>query len=119
MNVVVVAGTLSSDPLCRQLASGSTLWSLEVTTRADTGTTSVPVVWFDPPSPPTFVAGDAVHVVGEVRRRFFRVAASTQARTEVVATHVVPSGRRVQVRRLLERAGERMGSAEDRGLRSV
>ena len=72
MNVVVLRGTLSSDPIDRTLASGSTIWSLEVTTRTEEGAFSVPVAWADPPHPPRVTAGDEVVVVGQVRRRFFR-----------------------------------------------
>ena len=49
MNVVVLQGTLSSDPVSRVLASGSVLVSLELTTVVDGCSVSVPVAWFDPP----------------------------------------------------------------------
>jgi hypothetical protein len=45
--------------------------------------------------------GDAVVVLGYVRRRFFRVAATTQSRTEVVAARVLPASRKATVARAL------------------
>lgn len=105
VNVVVLAGRLSSAPVERSLASGSVLWSLEVSTETDSGTCSVPVVWFDPPSAPSFEAGDAVLVRGTVRRRFFRSAGGTQSRTEVRADEVVAIVDRRRAKGFLRRAG--------------
>jgi single-strand DNA-binding protein len=104
MNVVVLRGTLSSEPVDRHLASGSTIWSLEVTTRTPEGTFSAPVAWLDPPHPPRVAAGDDVVVVGQVRRRFFRAGGVTQSRTEVVAAAVVPAKRAAEVRKAIARA---------------
>jgi single-strand DNA-binding protein len=104
MNVVVLQGTLSSDPAARTLASGSVLVSLELTTVVDGASVSVPVAWFDPPIEVVFAAGEALLVVGTVRRRFFRTGGLTQSRTEVVAAEVLPVGRRRQVRAALARA---------------
>jgi single-strand DNA-binding protein len=101
MNVVVLQGSLSSDPVTRTLASGSVLVSLELTTVVDGANTSVPVAWFDPPAVPDWATGDEVLVTGIVRRRFFRSGGLTQSRTEVVAGQVLPSGRRRQVRAAL------------------
>ena len=85
MNIVVLSGHLSSDPVVRELESGSVLMNCELTTRVNEVANSVPLVWFDPPkSAAALVAGDEVAVVGTVRRRFYRAGASTQSRTEVV-----------------------------------
>ena len=46
MNVVFLQGRLSSDPVLRELSSGSRLLSLEVSTTTDAGTANVPVAWF-------------------------------------------------------------------------
>jgi single-strand DNA-binding protein len=123
MNSVLLRGTLSSTPQLRTLASGSLLYSLEVTTTTGTGTDqrscSVPVAWFDPASTPEFDTGDEVVVVGSVRRRFFRGASGTQSRTEVVATDVVSAGSRRKVQRLLQRELDRLGTAVGGALRSV
>ena len=111
MNQVVLAGRLSSSPQERTLASGSVLWSLEVTTDTPDGAWSVPVAWFDPPSGVPFAMGDEVMVLGSVRRRFFRAGAVTQTRTEVVALEVVAGDAKRKTRALLDRAGKRLGSA--------
>ena len=105
MNVVVLYGTLSSDPVMRSLASGSLLCSLEVTTTVSDGpAASVPVAWFDPPSEVTWSAGDAVVVSGVVRRRFFRSGSVTQSRTEVVADRVTRARSARDVGRVADKA---------------
>lgn len=104
MNVVVLHGTLSSDPITRTLTSGSVLVSLELTTVVDGASVSVPVAWFDPPTEVAWVAGDTLLVTGTVRRRFFRTGGLTQSRTEVVAAEVIAGGRRRQERAALSRA---------------
>ncbi len=104
MNVVVLHGTLSSDPVTRTLTSGSVLVSLELTTLVDGASVSVPVAWFDPPAEVTWEAGDTLLVTGTVRRRFFRAGGLTQSRTEVVAAEVIAGGRRRQERAALSRA---------------
>lgn len=101
MNVVVLQGTLSSDPISRTLASGSLLVSLELTTVVDGAHVSVPVAWFDPPTEVTWASGDALVVVGTVRRRFFRNGGLTQSRTEVVAAEILPITKKRQVRAAL------------------
>ena len=111
MNVVYLQGRLSSDPVLRELASGSRLVSLEVSTESDAGNVSVPVAWFDPVALPDWVAGDEVAVRGLVRRRFYRGAAGTQSRTEVVALEVCPLGKRRQAQRARERTLHALGGA--------
>lgn len=105
MNVVVICGVLSSDPVARVLPSGSTLVSLEVSTVVDDARVSVPVAWFDPPALPDWGAGDVLMVRGHVRRRFFHTGAGTQSRTELVAAEVVSATHRRGVAALLKRAG--------------
>jgi single-strand DNA-binding protein len=108
-NVVVLHGHVSSAPRSRELPSGSTLLQLELTTRADGVTASVPVVWFDPTA--TVDDGDEIVVVGHVRRRFFQAAGTTQSRTEVVVARVAKANRRRDVERLRTLALEAIGSA--------
>ena len=104
-NVAVVQGRLSGAPRRRQLPSGSVLVEFDVTTRGDGGSSSVPVAWFEPGAfADSLQVGDEVVVVGFVRRRFFRTAATTQSRTEVVAHRVVGASKRTQVGRILEEA---------------
>lgn len=92
VDLAVVTGTLSSEPVITDLASGSVLYRYEVTSRHRSGTDSVPVAWFDPSRPPSVVAGDRVVVTGRVRRRFFRAGGATRSSTEIVATSVGRAG---------------------------
>lgn len=118
MNVVFLKGVLSSAPVTRQLASGSVVVSLEVSTTIDGAVASVPVAWFDPPTAVSWDAGTEVVVDGVVRRRFFRSAGLTQSRTEVVAAEVVAADDRRGSRRLVRRAVRRLGGDDAGGVRS-
>jgi single-strand DNA-binding protein len=100
-NLVVLRGHVSSEPRSRTLPSGTVLLLLELTTRSETLTASVPVVWSDPTV--VIAAGSELVVVGHVRRRFYRVGGATESRTEVVAERVVAAGRSRDVRRLVDR----------------
>lgn len=104
VDIAVVTGRLSSDPVITTLASGSTLHRYEVTSRHAGGTDTVPVAWFDARRPPALVAGDAVTVVGRVHRRFFRAGGVTRSATEVVATAVSKRGSTVRAVAALEDA---------------
>jgi single-strand DNA-binding protein len=103
VNVVFLQGRLSSDPVMRELSSGSQLLSLEVSTTTEQGVATVPVAWFDPPSIPGWGAGVDVVVCGVVKRRFYRTPAGTQSRTEVVASEVCEVGKRRQAQKMVER----------------
>lgn len=109
MNIVVLQGVLSRTPDRRELASGSVLLQFDLATPTSTGTASVPVAWFDPPSSAQFDVGDEVVVTGEVRRRFFRSGGSTQTRTEVLAGLVQRASNRKGVARTLGRVRESLG----------
>jgi single-strand DNA-binding protein len=96
-NHAVLRGRISSAPDSRQLPSGSVVVQFDVSACDPDGhRVSVPVSWADPPAARRDeLAPDLeVVVVGWVRRRFFRANGSTQSRTEVVATDVVPARRR-------------------------
>ena len=101
-NVVVLRGVVTSEPKIRTLPSGSTVTNVEVTTRGDGLTASVPVVVHD--RSVTVSTGDEIVVIGTVRRRFFRAGGVTQSRTEVVAHRIVTANRRRTVERLLAEA---------------
>lgn len=90
-NLVVVVGRVAGAVRCTDLASGSTVRNLEVATGTDTGE-RVPVAWYDARRPPALTDGDAVVVVGRVRRRWFRSGGATASRTEVVASVVARAG---------------------------
>ena len=101
-NVVVLRGRVTSEPRRRELPSGSVVVSIEVTTRDEGLTASVPVEWLDPSL--ELDADAEIVVVGHVRRRFFRVRGATESRTEVKAERVVPANRTREVRRAIDRA---------------
>ena len=88
LDLAVIVGTLSSEPVEQTLPSGSVLLRYEVTVRDRTPADTVPVCWMDPRRPPAFAVGDRVVVVGRVRRRFFRAGGATRSATEVVAASV-------------------------------
>ena len=115
MNIVLLRGTLSSAPRICDLPSGSSLIAYQVSTRsAGRPTSSVPVVWFDPPrSRGEVAAGDEVIVAGEVKRRFFRTGGVTQARVEVVASQVIPVRRAMQARRAVDGVVESLRQVSD------
>ena len=115
-NIAVVRGTITSDPLIRELPAGASVVQFDVTTtvRSDGAdrNVSVPVARYDPA--PTqldvIVRGSEVVVVGSVRRRFFRVGGATQSRTEIVAEAVVPARLRRQVATALAGAADRIAA---------
>ena len=107
MNVTLLRGTLSSDPVLRELKSGDRLLTLELTTASEAGPAeSAPVAWFDPPSwALDLEAGDDVVVTGRVRRRFFRGRdGRTGSATSVVADRVVRARQHRRRAQIVERA---------------
>ena len=89
MNITALHGTFSSEPKHRLLPSGDELITYEVTTELADGAASVPVAWLRPSGPRTVATGDAVVVIGHVRRRFFRAVSVAASCTEVVASTVL------------------------------
>ena len=120
MNVTVLCGTLSSDPVWRTLPSGSTAVSLEVTTDSDFETRStVPVSVVEPTRVrelERLAAGDVVVVIGETRRRFYRAGGATGSRTEVRARQVIPAGRRDRVAKAIGEVASVLGDLPEREL---
>ncbi|MGI9608200.1 MAG: hypothetical protein ACR2P0_18860 [Acidimicrobiales bacterium] len=105
MNLVVLQGTLSSEPREQTLPSGSVVVNWEVTTRVDGVAKSVPVQWDDGSvRVRKFSSGDEVVVLGSIRRRFFRAGAATASRTDVVAEEVAKPTQKAALTRLLGRA---------------
>jgi len=105
MNIVVVQGTLSSEPVERTLRSGLTVMDWNVSVDTDGAKQSVPVQWVEPSKVvQAFDEGDSVVVYGSIRRRFFRARGTLASRTEVVGEAVAKPTQRVATRRLLERA---------------
>ena len=89
MNLAVLVGQITAEPESRDLASGIVALSMSVTVRnAGDKTTSVPVVWYDPPKRAiSWSVGDEVTLCGRVVRRFFRGGRGLGSSTEVVVTH--------------------------------
>lgn len=100
-NLSILVGTLSRAPECRELPSGDTVLSLELTVRPEAGPAeSVPAAWSGAPARAAgWAAGEELVVIGRVRRRFFRAGGATQSRTEVVVASAVPTRRAAAARR--------------------
>jgi single-strand DNA-binding protein len=96
-NLAILVGVLSRDAELRTLPSGDRLVALELTVRSEgSPAESVPVAWpAAPDSAASWEAGEELLVTGRVRRRYFKAGGSTQSRTEVVASRIVPTRRRV------------------------
>ena len=112
-NLVVLRGVVARPPELRVLASGVEALHLDVVVAGIDGPSeTAPVVWSDPPARAERLdEGLEVVVVGRVRRRFFRVGATTATRTEVCADTVVPVSAAATVRAAV---GAAIGSLTDR-----
>lgn len=99
-NVVLLRGTLSSEPVVRQLPSGDSVTQIDLTTQVGGRATSVPVAVHQVHV--TVGRGDAVVVTGHVSRRFFRAGGLTQSRTEVIASEIIKATRKRTVERAVE-----------------
>jgi single-strand DNA-binding protein len=110
INLAVVSGIMTNEPVHRELASGDTMVQFDVSTSVErdgrTTNISVPVSWRNPSATAVgaLVAGNEVVVTGRVERRFFRIGGATQTRTELVAERCLPARRAKSVRSLLATA---------------
>jgi len=87
LNVAVLRGAVVGVDV-QTLQSGTRLGRASLRTRASERTTSVPIVWFDPPAWFETLADDTDLVcVGAVQRRFFQRPGGLGSRVEVVLTH--------------------------------
>lgn len=108
MNVAIIVGEVTTEPVSRELANGEVVSSFDVTTSTDEGRLSVPIS----------VDGDAadvekgirVLVAGVTRRRFFRAGSGLASRTELLAHAVIPVRRKAQVERTVR---ETIANLED------
>jgi single-strand DNA-binding protein len=105
-NLTILVGVLSRDAELRTLPSGDRLLALELTVRPEGAhAESVPVAWPSAPaSAASWAAGEELLVTGRVRRRWFRAGGSSQSRTEVVATRIVPTRRHAAAGKALDAA---------------
>ena len=105
VNLAVVRGTVSSPPEVRVLPSDTRLVQLQLTTRLETETLSMPVSVFSPAAwVEALEPGDEIVVVGRVRRRFFRAGGATASRVELDAEVVARGSDRRRVEAVLRRA---------------
>ncbi len=110
MNIVVLQGTLSSEPIERTLPSGTTIADWKVTTEVDGKNVSVPVQWTEPNrSVQQFGKGDSVVVVGSIRQRFFQAKGMLASRTEVVGKQVTKPTQKVPTAKMLTATRETIG----------
>ena len=122
INLAVVSGVCSAPPVVRVLASGTRVASLSVRATAHGGSrgsrangargaeaaeraTSVPVTVWDPPAwVEALDTGDAVVVVGQVRRRFYSRPGGVGSRVDLEAVSIARARDRRRVDAALRRA---------------
>ena len=104
MNIALLAGRLTTDPVVRTLASGEVVWSVDIATTLNDSPVRVPLSWINPSSADDFVKDTVVVVSGAEKRRFFATGGATQSRVEVVVTTICLASQRRRVAALLSRA---------------
>ena len=105
VNVAVVRGVVSSPPERRVLPSDTVLVQLQVTTRLESQTLSMPVSCWNPDAwVEELEPGAEIVVVGRVRRRFFRAGGATASRVEIEAEVLAKATDKRRVRAALRRA---------------
>ena len=93
VNVVVLAGTISADPVQRRMPSGDEVTELRVSV-PETGRRLLPLpvaAWHATVGArvlATLTKGDHVLVHGQLVRRFYRSGAGARSLTEVVASGI-------------------------------
>lgn len=109
MNIVVLQGTLSSEPVERTLPSGLTISDWTVSTQVDGAKLKVPVQWTEPnKAVQRFAKGDEVIITGSVRQRFYQAGGILMSRTEVVGEHVTKPTQKVATTKLLSAVGKEL-----------
>ena len=99
VNVSLLVGEVTSEPVSRELSNGDVVSSFDVVTDTAHGRVTVPIA-VDGDAAGVNV-GDRVFVSGVTRRRFFRSGNGVLSRTEVLANAVLPMRRKTQVQRAL------------------
>lgn len=89
VNVVVLAGTVSAEPVSRTMPSGDRVTEVRLSV-PEAGKRLLPLpvaIWTtDPAAPlPAIALGDSLMVHGSLVRRFYRSGAGARSLTEVVA----------------------------------
>ena len=86
VNLCVVVGKVSADPILRTLPSGSEVLTIDVLSTIDDEKISVPVEVFEPDTlARQMETGDTVVAVGSVKRWFFRSGGATASRVRLQA----------------------------------
>ena len=111
LNLAVLCGPCSGPAEVRVLESGTRLATLAIRCPtgpgADERATSVPVTVWDPPAwVETLAAGDAVVVVGRMRRRFYQRPGGVGSRVDVEAELVGRARDRRRLDAALRKADE-------------
>ncbi len=119
LNLSVVCGRCSAVPEVRVLESGTRLASLAVRCPAGSDrATSVPVTVWDPPAwVEALEPGDAVVVVGRLRRRFYRRPDGVGSRVDVEADLIGRARPSAPRRRAREGRGRARRAPRDRPVR--
>ena len=109
-NVVVLVGTMTTDPTTLTLRTGDVVNFDLTTPLPGAPPLAGPLAWYDPRRGAVdgLEQGLDVLVIGTVRRRFFRSGGQTQSRTEVVADSVVPTRRTKSMRSAVAAATARL-----------
>ena len=115
LNQAVIIGQFVAEPEFRTLPSGSVAASFALRVRSSTAkTTSVPVVWYDPPKRlATWTVGEMVIVRGSVIRRFFQAARGLGSSTEVVVRDGERARHRAKSHTVLDRGASELRTAAD------
>jgi single-stranded DNA-binding protein len=114
VNLAVLCGPCSGPAEIRVLESGTRLATLAVRcpaspggSTADERATSVPVTIWDPPAwVETLAAGDAIVVVGRMRRRFYQRPGGVGSRVDVEAELIGRARDRRRIDAALRRADQ-------------
>ncbi len=113
LNLAVVRGIVSSPPEVRILPSETVLVQLQVTTRLETETLSIPVSCWNPAGwVETLQPGEEIVVVGRVRRRFFRAGGATASRVELEADVISRASDRRRIQAAVRRVTAGLQSLE-------
>ena len=114
VNIAVVRGGVSSPPERRVLPSDTVLVQLQVTTRLESETLSMPVSCWNPPAwVEDLEAGSEIVVAGRVRRRFFRAGGATASRVELEADVVARASDKRRVRAATRRAAAALEALDE------
>lgn len=119
LNMAVIIGTMTNEPVHRELADGTLIVQFDVRTSIDvddrTATISVPVAWRDPTTAAVgaLTPGTVVIATGRVERRFFRSGGATLTRTELIAERCIPARRAKGRRSMLDALARELDRRSD------